>query len=200
MSKLRDDVNSLVENFIKGCELIFKDIKDEKERCEGETKKAKDYQDTLKQQEIENKDRLKAGLNKADDEKERWRKLCTEVNEEISKTTKLNNELTKKDNEKSEQLKMIKAERAAISKELEKQVNKTKTYDLKIASLGKDSQANNDRERELNERDRKTTAKEKANNAREEKLIERERVCGERETTATSREKKIALEYTKLKL
>ncbi len=201
---MRDVIIGKIEN-------LGRDFADDLMGVENETlRRRKDADDklqelveqekNLKEQEKANKRSLEAHKAKLTEEIEKQNKAIHDLNQEMSRYTKLCNETEKKERKANDVLKVAEEIKKEITREIDRQMKKTREYQDKIDVLKQDDELMDKKKRDYEQRERRIITKEKVNLRDEKRNIDRGHELDERDLDVKLKEKKILLEYKRLKL
>ena len=197
---LMEQIKKIGEGFLRDLMTVEdKTLLREKDK-EKEIQELVEQSTNLKEQEKNNERSLQAHKTKLTEATEKQKQAITDLNKEMSRYTKLCNDVTLNERATKEAVSIANDIKNETSKELERQMKKTKEYQDKLNLLRQDDEIIAKKKKELEERERGIIIKERVNLRNERKNIDREHELDELALDTKLKEKKIVLEYKRLKL
>ncbi len=197
---LKARTNTVTDKYIDELLVLEQEVEKRRVEVNEEFLNVEKQKDLLRAKDKEIEEKLHKESEKIAEKLIELRKTQSTLTDEISNYNRLKNEVVNKNGKVDNELKTIRSERQMISRELEKQRDLSRTYELKIHSLTDDVKKIKKRNDELNIREQAVKVKEKINLTEERRLLSRDQELAERELAVKIDEKMIRLEYKKLKL
>ena len=197
---LKARTNTVTDKYIDELLVLEQEVEKRRVEVNEEFLNVEKQKDLLRAKDKEIEEKLHKESEKIAEKLIELRKTQSTLTDEISNYNRLKNEVVNKNGKVDNELKTIRSERQMISRELEKQRDLSRNYELKIHSLTDDVKKIKKRNDELNIREQAVKVKEKINLTEERRLLSLDQVLAERELAVKIDEKMIRLEYKKLKL
>ena len=204
MSDLKDYLKSrtvtITDKYIDELLILEQEVEKRRTEVKEEFLNVEKQRELLRAKDKEVDEKLHKESEKIAEKLIELRKTQATLTDEISNYNRLKNAVVNKEGKVDNELRTIQSERQMISRELEKQRDLSRNYELKIHSLTDDTKRIKKRNDELNNREQAVKVKEKINLTEERNILSRDQELAERELAVRIDEKMIRLEYKKLKL
>ena len=197
---LKSRTNTITDKYIDELLILEQEVEKRRTEVKEEFLNVEKQRGLLRAKDKEVDEKLHKESEKIAEKLIELRKTQATLTDEISNYNRLKNAVVNKEGKVDNELKTIRSERQMISRELEKQRDLSRNYELKIHSLTDDVKKIKKRNDELNNREQAVKVKEKINLTEERNILSRDQELAERELGVKTDEKMIRLEYKKLKL